>query len=84
MDLKQFKGLPPAERLQLCQEYSQSPAVKLLKELCAEKQASLPDITDTDTKEAFLYKAIYQKATADAFYAFDKMAEHIQRGLNRA
>ena len=44
----------------------------------------MPEIKDTDSKEAFLYKAIEQKAAAELFMTFDKIADYIQRGLNRA
>ena len=84
MDLNKFRSLPQAERLQLCREYSQHPALSLLKEMLLDKQTKLPDITNCDSKEAFLYKSIYQKAQADLLLTFDNLAENIERGLKRA
>jgi len=49
-----------------------------------DKQTKLPDITNCDSKEAFLYKSIYQKAQADLLLTFDNLAENIERGLKRA
>lgn len=85
MDLSTYKDkLTQEERLQVWQEFQETPGWQLLKQMFLQEQSKITDITDCDSEKAFIYQQTKLKGKAEFFNKPQELIGHITRGMNRA